>query len=279
MRFEVDVLIKVKKIKENILNHHDFLSMCTCFSEEVCTLHISNPVFYNHIIKDSRINTLSILMNFLFSEEVSSLSDFYKICNENGYAGKNNAIALIEFLTHTNRMTLIKGADRRKRRLEMTDRGMHDLIAIMSAFVKPLRYFDPSMSEVMLKQNEFYSKYYSKSSLLVGADYEWFFSQKFTQEIYKKTAGLTFLLMIYLDLINKKVELNKPLTASYFTNFSYDLGVSVSHVTNLLSLLNSYNAICKKQKLHYIEARFIHGVEDFIASYLAHVRFLSSDYI
>lgn len=54
-------------------------------------------------------------MSYIFSDGVSSLSEFYTLCKKNKYSGKNNAINFVDYMVHSGRVVLLKSGDRRKK--------------------------------------------------------------------------------------------------------------------------------------------------------------------
>lgn len=267
-------LDKIKEIQGKILSHSESGLIFRIFSESICELHMSNPVFYNHIFKYSRINTLSVLMSLLFSEKVNSLTDFYKICSENNFSGKNNAISLMDFMIYSERITLGKEKDRRKKTPVLTDKGRDDLNSIMKVFIKSLYFYDNNLIEGVVDTDFYYKKYYDNAALLLDVKPEWFNVDKFAREIYTKSSGMAFILMIYKDIVVGKIKAEDALRGSYFSNFSYDLGISNSHALNLLAELVDSEVIIKDEREYKIKTDFVGGVEKFISSYLATVYFL-----
>ncbi|MGQ6435481.1 hypothetical protein ACUNER_25030 [Serratia sp. IR-2025] len=276
MVISVTVLNEIFKIQESIFADAKFESIVRCFSESMCELHKTNPHFYNHIFKASRISTLTVLMNYILSGEVTTLSEFYNICNEYGYSGKNNAVSLIDFLVHTNRLRLIKGVDRRKKTPELTEKGMASLKAYMMTLVKPLTIYDASLTEEVIDSNGYYKNFYSRASLLLGIQTSSFSfnTEDEALDMYNKSGGMIFMLMIYNDLLKKEVKLNTVIKKSYFVNLSYDIGVSSSHVNNLLGFSIKSKFIRKDSRGYVITREFIVSVERFASFYLAFAHFL-----
>lgn len=273
----MEIINRISEIKNSMAVESRCSAMPKYFAESICNLHKSNPSFYNHIFKGSRMNALSVLMNFLFSGEVSTLSDFYSICENYGYSGKNNAISLVEFLIHTNRLKLIKGKDRRTKTPEITSKGLADLNAIMRALVQPLTIYDPEITEEIIQRDGYYKSYYQRASSLIGFDHHSFDTEKYTSDIYSKSGGLVFLLLIYLDVINGKIAQESKIRKSYFSNLSFDLGVSSSHVNNLIQALVYDKIIYKSGKDYIIKNDFVSDVETFSFFYMATIYYLVSN--
>ena len=276
MKMKMKITQNINNIHVMILSSTQCKPMVKTFAEGITALHRSNPSFYNHIFKDSRMSTLTALMNLLFSGEVSTLSDFYTICEKYGYSGKNNAISLIEFLIHTDRLVLKKGKDRRTKKPELTEKGLGDLKNVIKTLIKPLLLLDPSLNDNTVDEEGFFNHYYQRASRLMGADRDLYDTQKYTLNIYNKSAGLVFMLLIYLDIINWKIIPGEKIRIAHFTNMCFDLGVSNTHINNLLQVLSQDGALKNNGRNFIIEKKFASDVEKFVTLYLANIYFLIS---
>jgi hypothetical protein len=265
---------KIIDIQESIRNHKHFNLMTHDFAEGVWEMYTSNSSFFTYFLKKERITTFNLLMSYIFSDGVSSLSEFYHLCDKNKFSGKNNAIDFVDYMVHSGRVFFIKGNDRRKKIPKLTKKGREDLDYLFSKKLNPLSLYDSTIDCKFLLSDGFYKSYFSKLNFEIFNALRWeldstFFDKKYLLEIQSKSAGLTMLMKILLDIRYDHVNIGSPVRISYFKNLSYDMGISISHVQNLVMLLMEGGGVEKIGVKYVIKGELVKGIEHVISLILA----------
>lgn len=97
----------------------------------------------------------------------------------------------------------------------------------------------------------------------------------YTLDLYQKCAGLSFVVRILLDIREKKINIHQPIKIAYFNSVAKELGVSYSHLSNILLLLINKDVIKKSGSAYFITTKLIEDMEKFIAYILAIVYYFS----
>ncbi|HAT4518950.1 TPA: hypothetical protein I9281_003919 [Serratia marcescens] len=138
----------------------------------------------------------------------------------------------------------------------------------------PLGFYDPTIDCNFLLNDDFYKKYFSKhnfeifNSLKEKLDLT-FFDKNYLLEIQSKSAGLTILMKILLDIGCGYISIGKPVSISYFKNISREMGISNSHVQNLVMILVDGGGVEKIGMKYIIKEELIKGIEHVISLILA----------
>jgi hypothetical protein len=265
---------KIVDIQESIKNHKHFNLMTRDFAEGVWEMYTSNSSFFSYFLKKERITTFNLLMSYIFSDGVSSLSEFYNLCEKNKFSGKNNAIDFVDYMVHNGRIVFTKGNDRRKKIPKLTKKGREDLDYLFLKKLKSLSLYDSTIDCKFLLSDVFYKNYFSKrnfeifNALREELDLT-FFDKKYLLEIQSKSAGLTMLMKILLDVRYGDVNIGNPVSSSYFKNFSHEMGISISHVQNLVVLLVEGGGVEKIGVKYIIREKLVKGIEHVISLILA----------
>lgn len=261
--------VKILRIKSDIKSCGSFDLICKVFSKEIWNLHISNPALYNQIFKESRLNMLTTFMSLIFSEERSSLSDFYSTCSELGYSSKNKALALVDYLSYSGRVSFIKQADRRVKTPILTESGLSVLEKVSICAFIPLRIYDQELCLDYVISRQGFIEYYKNVKKLMPRGNKWYNIKDYLKTIYSKSSGMIFFIKIFLDVQFSIIDIQSPVKGSYFKNISLDIGVSASHANNLLSILVNEGVVRKLGRYYYVTEQFINDIKDFISLYLA----------
>lgn len=264
---------EVLKNKFKIRNHSLFEDICKSFCDEHLALHKSNTQLYNQIFHESRINTLITLMGLIFSDKVTSMTDFYRICSERSYSSKTKALNLIDFLYYSKRLSFIKGQDRRKKTPILTEKGFSVLSDINKAMYLPLKIFDENLKLDELISPGALKRFYTNIILLNPEDKEWFDIPDYTMDAFSKSSGMLFMLRVYQEIKTNKLKIESLIRGSYFRNLSMDFDISISQVNILLQVFVKGKGFTKFGSAYIINNNYLSDVENFISLYLANVYF------
>ncbi|HFJ8954134.1 TPA: hypothetical protein ACGWHD_002942 [Serratia liquefaciens] len=265
---------EIIEIQVSIQNHKDFSLMTQVFAEGLWEMCASNSSFYNYFFKKERIITFNLLMSLVLSNGISSLSEFYTLCGKNKISGKNNTIGFVDYMVRTGRVVFIRGGDRRRKTLALTEKGRKDLDYLFLKKLAPLSIYDSTIDCSSLLTDDFYRNYYKKKNLVWVTSSRHNFDSTFVDsqhflEIQSKSAGLFFLMKILMDVRKCNVKVGERLSGSYFKTISSKVGVSPSHSLNLIALLVEGGAVEKIGVDYVIRDELLKGVEHIISLNLA----------
>ena len=264
---------KIIKYSIDIDSSDQFSDMAKILSSSLWNLHTSNPPFWNYLLKESRIDTISILMYYIYVEKIDSLHEFYTTCIVNGYSGKNNLINLIDFMSHTKRIELIVGTDRRKRKPQLTALGINSLTEIVSCLLYPLSKFDRGIENVNISDSEFKLKYYKNYYSLFTSEKNEKINYKTLPLLINKSSGIAFIFKIYNETLNGDLLINKKYPRHLLMNYHPELGISRSHIINLIKSLEESQSLACCERYFTINETFLLSMRKLTSILLARVYF------
>ncbi|HAT4518952.1 TPA: hypothetical protein I9281_003922 [Serratia marcescens] len=267
---------EIDKLQIDIKNDEYFGLITKSYAEGLWETHTSNILFFNYFLKTERVTTFHVLMRCIFSCGTFSLSEFYSFCSENKISGKNNAIRFVDYLVHAEIIMLIKMNDRRRKKIVLTEKGKRYLDRFTLKTLNPLAIYDPEINCSLLLTDCFYKDYYSSHNIndciswKAHLDSTFFIDKKQLLDIQSKSAGLIFLMRIFLDVGSGELKVGEEIKNSFFKNLSLKIGISNSHARNLVALLTDGGFIEKKSSVsHLIKDELIIGIEEIISLHLA----------
>ncbi len=168
----------------------------------------------------------------------------------------------------------IRGGDRRRKILALTEKGRKDLDYLFLKKLAPLSIYDSTIDFSSLLTDDFYRSYYNKENIALVTssrnDYDsTFFDNQHFLEIQSKSAGLIILMKILLDIRKGNVNIGGQLNGSYFKTISSKVGASSSHSLNLIALLVEGGAVEKIGADYVIKDELLNGIEKIISLNLA----------
>lgn len=263
--------LNVHDVFGRLVKHKRLQDVCLAFSEGILKLHPLNKSLHNHIFEYSKLNTLNLLMVYIYTNKIETLSKFYELCSKYTYSGKNRSLAILDYMVFSGNISFNKISDRRKKKPVLTEKGLAVLDKVTLAVYPSLVIFDEQLpAEINLNpndRNKYYSHFYKltpKHTCLEG-------TQDYLLKVVWKTAGTIFILKVYVDLIKGAIKLDEPTRASYFINISADLGVSQSHINNIMKIIVDGGGAFKNGRYYLVKSSFKEDVECFISSYLSTV--------
>lgn len=271
---DIDNFEKIKEIQISIEKHKDFSLISKDYAQGLWEMYTSNSSFFNYFLKKERVITFNLLMSYILSDGIASLSEFYALCGEKKFSGKNNAISFVDYMVHSGRVVFIKGNDRRRKTPALTEKGRKDLDYLFLKKLTPLSIYDSTIDCNLLLTDDFYRNYYSKHSLTMFMSWRddldlTFFDKQHLLNIQSKSAGLILLMKILLDVRSGEVSAENRGKGSYFKSLSSQLGASPSHTLNLIGLLVEGGLVEKVGVDYIIKDELVVGIEHIISLNLA----------
>jgi predicted transcriptional regulator len=260
---------KIRAIHLSIRNSRDFELISNVYAEGVWKLHISNPSFFNYLLKRDKLVTLSVLMNYIFSGDIASLTELYDFCGENKISGKNNVVRLMDYMVHSGWVCLIKEKDRRRKTPVLTEKGRRGVDSFSLISINALSVYDPEISSKELLTDDFYGRFYANIANYISLKINSLYNDVELLEMQSKSSGLVFLIRILLDVRMGRMKIGEPIRSGFFKRFSGEIGISHSHSKNLLALLADGGLIEKKGMFYVIKDKLIESIEDTISLRLA----------
>jgi hypothetical protein len=266
---------EIDKLQADIKNDESFDIITSNYAEGLWETHTSDVLFFNYFLKKERVSTFHVLMCCIFSRDTFSLSDFYSFCSENKISGKNNAVKFVDYLAHAKIIKLEKMDDRRRKKIVLTEKGKKHLDRFTLKTLEPLSIYDSAINCNLLLTDCFYKYYYSNHNVNACISYKSDLDLKFNYrqqllDIQSKSAGLIFLMKILLNVRSGKLKTGEEIKSLFFKNLSREIGISISHTRNLVTLLADGEFIEIKGGISYlIKDNLIKGIEEIISLHLA----------
>jgi DNA-binding transcriptional regulator YhcF (GntR family) len=99
-------------------------------------------------------------------------------------------------------------------------------------------------------------------------------------DIQSKSAGLILLMKIFLNIRNGELKIGEEINSLFFKNLSREIGISISHTRNLITLLVDGGFIERENGVSYvIRDSLIKGIEEVISLQLASDYYFIHDFI
>lgn len=263
------------KLTEILYKHPYFKNISKLFCLKTCEMQNSDPVFFNYLFKNSRIINVNLILSYIFTDKISSLSKIHDICQLNNFTGKNSSVNLIDYLTYGGYLVSNKMIDRRMKKLSLSEKGWLTLNYLMNVYYEPLSIFDKENIDKIELDEKLYKVYFSNLCDFFLDGNKWELENNYLLDIYQKCAGLAFVARILLDFRENKINIHQPIKLIYFNFLAKELGVSHSHFTNILNIIIEETAIRKIGSEYLITTKFIDDIEKFIANILAFVHYFS----
>ncbi|HAT4518961.1 TPA: hypothetical protein I9281_003931 [Serratia marcescens] len=265
---------EINSLQADIQRHKDFSMISKAYAEGLWEIHTSNALFFNYFLKKERVTTFHVLMCYIFSCNKASLSDFYALCSEEKFSGKNNAIKFLDYLEYAGIVMIIKMSDRRRKKVVLTEKGREYLNHFTLKTLTPLAIYDPEIDCTLLLTDGFYRAYYSDKNLNECISWKLDLNSNYINkpqllEIQSKSGGFIFLIKILLDIRNGVVKFGERVKGLFFSNLSQEIGSSLSQVQNLVTLMVDGGFIERSGASYLIKDELIKGIEYVISQLLA----------
>lgn len=128
----------------NIKKSGAFFGAIEDFYKSDKSLTKEQPVFFKHILNESRFNIILMTCCLIFSGSLTSIKDIKNFCEINSISSQNSIIAVISLLKASGRIdTERKSDDRRSVKLIVTQKGLKDLVSYITSIIFPLRKLHP----------------------------------------------------------------------------------------------------------------------------------------
>jgi DNA-binding transcriptional regulator YhcF (GntR family) len=276
---------EIEKFQADIKNNENFGLITNNYALGLWETHTSNVLFFNYFLKKERVSAFHVLMCCIFSYGTFSLSEFYSFCSENKISGKNNAIRFVDYLAHADIISLVKMNDRRRKKIVLTEKGREYLDRFTLKTLKPLSIYDSAIDTNVLLTDCFYKHYYNNYNINTCLSYKSdldlvFHDKQQLLDIQSKSAGLILLMKIFLNIRNGELKIGEEINSLFFKNLSREIGISISHTRNLITLLVDGGFIERENGVSYvIRDSLIKGIEEVISLQLASDYYFIHDFI
>jgi DNA-binding MarR family transcriptional regulator len=275
---------EINSLQADIQRHKDFSMISKAYAEGLWEIHTSNALFFNYFLKKERVTTFHVLMCYIFSCNKSSLSDFYSLCSEKKFSGKNNAIKFLDYLEYAGIVMIVKMSDRRRKKVVLTEKGRGYLNHFTLKTLTPLAIYDSEIDCNLLLIDGFFRAYYSNKN--INECISWKVDLNFNYidkpqllEIQSKSGGFIFLMKILLDIRNGMVKVGEEIKSLFFSNLSREIGISLSQVQNLVTLMVDGGFIERRGGSYRIKDGLLKGIEYVISQFLASDYYFIRDFL
>ncbi len=256
----------------NIKKSGAFFGAIEDFYKSDKSLTKEQPVFFKHILNESRFNIILMTCCFIFSGSLTSIKDIKNFCEINSISSQNSIIAVISLLKASGRIdTERKSDDRRSVKLIVTQKGLMDLVSYITSIIFPLRKLHPeyifrmeAISTYSFLQDFFYGV---SVPLLKGVTYK-----SINKEIdyyIDKDGGRSLLLFLYINSVYNNNQVN------YTVNqLAFEISVSRTQAVRLINKLmkDGYFKSMNKSTI-VVNQRLLDLVEDYMSIYFSYIEY------
>ncbi|MFG1173169.1 hypothetical protein AAFN90_06150 [Erwiniaceae bacterium CAU 1747] len=256
----------------NIKRNAKFISAIECFYKLNSDLRHIQPSFYKYISNESRFNIVLIACCFIFTHRLHSIKKIKQICHENSISSPNTIIAIISLLKVSGRLLTIRDDDdQRTIKLDITEKGMNDVILYVKSMITPLAtlYSDYNFSFENIKSNSFLRDFFYGVSVPLFEGVTFKEINKKIDFYIDKDGGRSLLLYLYIISVRNNGIVNYTLN-----QLAAEFSVSRTQISKILKYLNE-NGNFKRYDRYIIEVTpaFHSLIEEYMSIYFSYIEY------